>query len=275
MADASIESSEATSRADELEGELPKLDLLDYLIYPPFFFAFLGTLLFFELLFRVAQFRPMAVRERVAAAFNRWVVRTLYLVGVRVRYDNHREYPTGRPYLIVSNHQSMFDISILHQAFAAHRPKFVAKKELSRGIPGVSICLRTEGAALIDRSNPRQAIPAIQELGKRMAEEHFSVILFPEGTRARRGKMKAFKSGGMLNLLKKAPDVQIIPAALDGSWKIAGRKLGPVPRGTLLHVKFGEPISCAELGLAEAARQAEHQVRTLLQEIRQEEQAGS
>jgi 1-acyl-sn-glycerol-3-phosphate acyltransferase len=42
--------------------------------------------------------------------------------------------------------------------------KFVSKKELGKGIPSVSYNLRHGGSALIDRKDPKQAIPEIKKI---------------------------------------------------------------------------------------------------------------
>lgn len=246
---------------------LPSSSILDYLTFVPFLLAFLGTLFFYEIRFRLC--RNQTQRERTALSLNKAVVRCLWIVGTRIRIDCPDEFSSELPYLIVANHQSMFDISILHGVFAVTRPKYIAKKELGHGIPAVSICLRTEGSALIDRSNPRQAIPAIKTLAKHMEEENFSVVLFPEGTRAREGKMKEFKSAGFTNLLKESKRARIIPVAIDGSWKLAYRKRGPIPFGTVVSVRVGTEIEREGKDFTQIISASEDAVRGLLAEIRE------
>src|SRR3546814_8932887 len=62
------------------------------------------------------------------------------------------------------------------------RSLFVAKTELSRGVPFVSYVLRHSGAALIDRGNSRQALKAIADMArlvhreKLRSEEHTSEL---------------------------------------------------------------------------------------------------
>jgi 1-acyl-sn-glycerol-3-phosphate acyltransferase len=51
--------------------------------------------------------------------------------------------------------------------------------------------LRHGGSALIDRKDPKQAIPAIKGL-EYIEKHHRSAVIFPEGTRSKTGKPKAF-----------------------------------------------------------------------------------
>ncbi len=249
------------------EGEQPAIGFFDYLAFLPFFVTFLATLVCNELRFRLAT--SQEDKERCAQSFNRQVRACLSLVGTKIHIEQqHPPAPMDRPWLIVSNHQSLFDVSVLHTMFAAQRPKFIAKQELGRGIPGVSICLREEGSALIDRSDARQAIREIGALGKRMEEETFGVILFPEGTRARRGAMKAFKPRGLATILKHCPNAVIIPVALDGSWKLATRKLGPIPFGITMSFKVGQTLDPKGWERDEVIAETEARIQQLLRELR-------
>jgi 1-acyl-sn-glycerol-3-phosphate acyltransferase len=71
--------------------------------------------------------------------------------------------PKNVPIIFVSNHQSMYDIIAMIWFLRRFHCKFVSKKELE-GIPSISN-LRHGGSALIDRKDPKQAIPAIKGLG--------------------------------------------------------------------------------------------------------------
>jgi 1-acyl-sn-glycerol-3-phosphate acyltransferase len=168
-------------------------------------------------------------------------MRSLWFLGTRIRV--HGSIPElDAPVLIVSNHQSMFDISIYHTLFYKFLPKFVAKKELGRGIPSVSFNLRTRAGVLIDRSNPRQAIPALKDFGQRAVSNKFSVVIFPEGTRSRDGSLGELQQAGFSAVFKAMPGVPILPVAIDGSWKITARRFGPAPVGVSIDIVVGQPI---------------------------------
>ena len=69
-----------------------------------------------------------------------------------------------------------------------------------------------------------------------------SVVIYPEGTRAREGTLKPFKLAGSLALLEAAPNLPVVPVAVDGSWKIVRHRFLPVPFGTRVRFHLGEPI---------------------------------
>ena len=73
--------------------------------------------------------------------------------------------PESGPLIIVTNHQSMYDIPPLIWYLRKYHPKFVSKKELGKGIPSVSFNLRHGGSALIDRKDRRQARAELERLG--------------------------------------------------------------------------------------------------------------
>ena len=76
-----------------------------------------------------------------------------------------------------------------------------------------------------------------------MRERGVSAVIYPEGTRARRGELGEFKPKGFLELLDAAPGVEVMPVAIDNSWQLLRHNLLPVPFGTRVRVYFGQPIA--------------------------------
>lgn len=98
--------------------------------------------------------------------------------------------PPGR-YVVVSNHQSTADIAILPWALRSLNVKFVAKEELGKYIPTVSMALTHWGSALITREATRDDLIRIKEMARGLAHWEASVVVFPEGTRSRDGRLQA------------------------------------------------------------------------------------
>ena len=142
--------------------------------------------------------------------------------------------PKGRPFIIVSNHQSTFDIPPIIIGFRKHHPKFVSKIELGKGIPSISYNLRHGGSALIDRKNPRQSITEIMKLGKHIEKENYCASIFPEGTRTRNGKVKKFQHAGIASLMRFSPSALIIPLAIDGNYELTKKGYYPLSLGVPL-----------------------------------------
>ena len=195
------------------------------IIYIPLFF---GILCFFHPLQMVALLFGYRAHKFVLDLMNR-----VLIFNFRTRFRVRFKFtpPTDRPLIIVSNHQSMYDIPFIIWIMRKYHPKFIAKKELGRWIPSISFALRNMGSVLINRGDQKQALSAIEQFAKNTAEKGFSAVIFPEGTRARDGQMRTFKSAGLITLIKNMPNAMIVPIAIDGSWELVRYNLLPVPFG--------------------------------------------
>ncbi len=175
---------------------------------------------------------------------NRWFCRGFNLMngcilwalrvgGVRFITAPLPALPQNAPLVVVSNHQSMFDIPLITWTLRSHHPRFISKRELARGIPSISLCLRRGGHVLIDRRDARQATQEIRSFGARISHAGIAGCIFPEGTRARDGVMKHFKAGGLVTLLEAAPTAQVVPVVITNSWRIVRFNFLPIPAPTV------------------------------------------
>ena len=174
--------------------------------------------------------------KKTVDALQFFIMRCLNLLGTRISFYNPYEISTERPIIIVSNHQSMFDISPIMWYLRNHHVKFVSKKELGKGIPSVSYNLRHGGSVLIDRKNARQSLSAMMTFGTYIENTKRAAVIFPEGTRSKDGKPKPFKTKGLEMLLKKVPSALIVPVTVNNSWKML--RYGNFPMGIGNHMTF-------------------------------------
>ncbi len=189
--------------------------------------------------------------------FNCLLVHGWYLTGSHVHFDQRTALPDDRPIVFVANHQSMFDIPGLIWFLRKYYPLFVSKKELAKGIPGISYNLRIGGAALIDRKDGKRAVVEIAKLGQRIHDSKGSAAIFPEGTRSASSKLKPFAGGGLMALLRKAPDALVVPVAIEGTGKFNPKGLFPLTSFTRMSwtVLPGiEPAGKTPDEIAQAAR---------------------
>ncbi len=231
------------------------IKIVEYILFYLFIPLFLSTLVFFDLIQRLAVPFGQKIVDQVVFCFNLSILTCLRIVGCRLIVKYSSKLPSEGPAIIVSNHQSMFDIPSIHFALRPLRPRFVSKKELGQGIPGVSTCLRVSHAALIDRTDANQALAEIEKFGKFIKKEKVSGVIFPEGTRARDGQLKPFKKRGVETLLQGTFPCWVIPVALDNSWKLQAKKRGPMPLGVKIKMNVCDPIfvsdPCEIRGIAE------------------------
>jgi 1-acyl-sn-glycerol-3-phosphate acyltransferase len=166
-----------------------------------------------------------------------WVImRCTNILGTRYTLTFPENMPPQGPVIIVTNHQSLYDIPPIIWHLRKYHPKFVSKKELGRGIPSVSYNLRHGGSVLIDRKDRRQAADELTKLGAYIQETRRSAVIFPEGTRSRNGEPKPFRTLGLITLLKNAPDAWILPITINNSWKMF--RYGKFPNGIGTHIRF-------------------------------------
>jgi 1-acyl-sn-glycerol-3-phosphate acyltransferase len=174
-----------------------------------------------------------------------FLIRCVNILGTSVTFDNPHNISTDHPLIVVSNHQSMNDISPIMWYLRKHHVKFVSKKELGKGIPSVSYNLRHGGSVLIDRKNPRQAIIAIRDFSEYIESTKRAAVIFPEGTRSKTGVPKKFQTKGLITLFKGIPSAHVVPITINNSWKTL--RFGKFPMGIGAHIKFTvhKPIEIA------------------------------
>jgi 1-acyl-sn-glycerol-3-phosphate acyltransferase len=170
----------------------------------------------------------------------------LKLAGVRIKADSELSLPLDRPLIVISNHQSFYDIPLHIWELRKHFPRFVAKKELRTGFPSASFVLRANASALIDRSSSEIAIEEIKKLGALIKAQNGTACIFPEGTRAKDGQMRRFKKAGIAALIESCPEALIVPVAIDGTWKILAKSMWPIEPGIKIRYKILAPLNPAD-----------------------------
>ncbi len=200
---------------------------------------------------------------------SRCLVWNLRVTGrIAISIDRQGVVPQDRPLIIAVNHQSMFDIPLLITVFWPRKVRFVAKKELSRGVPSVSLGLRLMRAALIDRKDRVQALQALTSFATSIKTERGTACVFPEGTRAKDGIMKPFRPAGLATLINTVPEAVIVPVAISGSWFVVRHKLWPVEVGSQITVTILPPVEPAGISARDLAVSLEAAIRPLVADPR-------
>lgn len=218
--------------------------ILDWVLFVPFVVVFIIVLVVGELLQRIALAfgrKEHALSLRIIILGLIFAVK-LFGTKIKITFPENFKLEEDKPYIIVSNHQSTMDIALLYYVFKKRVPHFIAKKELGRFIPTVSFNLKHGHNALIDRDSPRQSIKAIAEFGKLINEHKYLGAIFPEGTRSRRGELKEFQAAGVSTLLKYALQADIIPVAINNSWRLNPHDGVPGESFQTLSVTVGDVI---------------------------------
>lgn len=242
------------------------MKILSYIISPIFILVFFLLLVIFHPLQWISLnvFGPKA-HDKVVAALNFFLVKSLLILGVPIRLINKHTLPEDTSLIFVSNHQSTFDIPPIGWFFRKYHPKFVAKIELGKGIPSVSYNLRHGGAALINRKDAKQALTELGRFSKRIREKNWGAIIFPEGTRSRTGKPKPFSTNGLKMITKYNPDGYIVPLTINNSWKVFKYGKFPLGLGSPISITTHKPIKIDSLPFDELMKEVETAVTNHIQ----------
>lgn len=198
-------------------------------------------------LFHLAQVISLHVfgdktRRKVVDLLNYCLIKGLHIMGCSIKFIGLEKIPGGRPLIIVSNHQSMYDIPAVVWGFKKHNAKFISKIELAKNIPSISYNLKHGKSALIDRKNSGQAVKEIFKLGQLIEENNYAACIFPEGTRSRTGIVKEFKSVGIATLVRAAPSAIIVPFVVDGHSQLIEKGMFPLRFGQKITYTVLDPI---------------------------------
>lgn len=134
-----------------------------------------------------------------------------------------RENLTKAPAILAPNHSSMLDPAFIVTALENpgkstedlnHMSVFIAKDDIAKN-------KRAKGWAgimntfYINRDNPREAIKVLDDLADHAKKEKKFIVIFPEGTRTKDGKIDEFK-GGAFRIAKKS-FMPIIPVTINNA----------------------------------------------------------
>lgn len=188
------------------------------------------------------------------------LLRISHLLGTTYKVENRGAIPEGVPIIFVANHQSLYDIIAMIWFLRKFHPKFVSKKELGKNIPSVSYNLRHGGSVLIDRKDPKQAVPTIKILSEYIELHKRSAVIFPEGTRSKTGVPKEFSQTGLKILCKYAPSAYVVPVSINNSWKLFKYGFFPLGIGNRLTFTIHKPLSVKDLSFDEIMKQTEQAI---------------
>ena len=185
-----------------------------------------------------------------------WLI--VHTSGVKVEIDGLEHLAGLKSYVLVSNHQSFFDIFAIC-AWMPGEPRFVAKQELGK-IPVLGLAMRRSGHIMIDRAKGGQAI----RKALKIAREGFSIVVFAEGTRFSDNRVHPFNDGAAW--LGIATRQKCVPMAVSGTASFFPRGARIVRPGRRMRMAIGPPIDTTELRGADRealTRRLEASVRAL------------
>ncbi len=181
----------------------------------------------------------------------------------RLRAQGLENLPRRGGYVLAANHNSNLDPWPLGlPLFPRRQLRFMAKSELYW--PPLSLLLKAAGAFPVRRGErDTAAIRTATELCR--AGE--IVVMFPEGTRRKKGLRKRYEARAHTGAARIAIEagVPLVPAGIAGTDRIA--RLGP------LRVAYGKPVRLDDLGTDDPKEASELATERLMAEIRRLEES--
>ncbi|MBM4356375.1 MAG: 1-acyl-sn-glycerol-3-phosphate acyltransferase [Deltaproteobacteria bacterium] len=160
--------------------------------------------------FRSARIRSCIVFERIVGhACTR-------LAGARIEISGRGHLDPRRPAIYVVNHSSMLDlfITLRYMPFGAVG---VVKKEVIY-YPFFGQLYLLTGHLRVDRGHHAAAVASMRSLGELVRRAKLSIVMSPEGTRARDGRLLPFKRG-MAHLAIQT-GLPIVPVVIMGAHRV-------------------------------------------------------
>jgi len=217
-----------------------------WLFYQPYKWLFFIPFIFLNTIFFgfAAMVISILVNQRAGSFIGGVVWSRLngFFTPMIVRVEGRDHIRKHTSYVVISNHQSVYDIFLIY-GWIGIDIKWIMKKELGK-LPGVGYGSRKVGHIFLDRSNSRIAVESLNE-AKRKLVNGTSVVMFPEGTRSETGVLGTFKRGAF----KLAIDLglPVLPLTLVGTKDILpNRSMNLLPGKVKMVIH--EPIDISRYG---------------------------
>jgi 1-acyl-sn-glycerol-3-phosphate acyltransferase len=187
--------------------------------------------------------------------------RTLFAVYFRWRVYNPERVPMSGSVILAANHASFLDPPLVGSGLKRDI-NYLARKSLFR-YPGLGAILRMVNAVPVDRDGGGAA--GLRAIMDRL-HGGGAIILFPEGTRTRDGKLQPARSGIGLTVIKS--EAPVVPVRVFGTYEAWGRHV-KIPKPCRVTVKYGRPMEFEKLR-AEAKECSKTRLKEIYQQVAEE-----
>jgi 1-acyl-sn-glycerol-3-phosphate acyltransferase len=167
---------------------------------------------------------------------NRLAAFGVRLVGVKIEIRGMENLEAGRNYIFMANHTSNLDPPVLLPTIPG-RCSVLVKKELFR-IPILGIGMKMASLVPVDRSDREAAIESVNA-ATAVLRQGLHMLIFPEGTRSRDGRLLPFKKGPFHLAIDAG--VFVAPVTLLGTYELWPKSRFALRPGTVT-VVFHQPI---------------------------------
>jgi 1-acyl-sn-glycerol-3-phosphate acyltransferase len=225
-------------------------------LYRPFFLVSLviNTLFLGSLIIILSPLDPSGNFIHYIGKF--WSRLNIYLGFCRVRVRGKELIDPEKTYIVMSNHQSLFDVVALI-AYLPLQLRWVVKEEIRR-LPVFGCALQRMGHIYVDRARGESILRSIEKAAQKI-KNNTSVVFFPEGSRSEDGKLLKFRKGGFI--LARESGYPILPITINGSRFVLPKNTMDLLPG-VIEIRIHPPIACSGgRGVDELVQKVEEAIR--------------
>ena len=173
-----------------------------------------------------------------------WAKTVIFLSGIKLNIYGQENIKNKR-YIFCSNHKSALDIPIALSII--NKPVvFLAKKQLFK-IPIFNLILRSSGMIAVDRENKSKAKQSVDKAIEKIKLSNNSLLVYPEGTRSFKTKLKPFKKGCFIIAVKSG--IPILPISIKGAEKVLNKSTLLINSSYEVDIYFHEEIETKNYSL--------------------------
>ncbi|MEY4630220.1 MAG: hypothetical protein RIQ81_340 [Pseudomonadota bacterium] len=183
--------------------------------------------------------------------------------------EGRHNLPENMPFVLVANHSSHLDVMMMTLSVPVQmRVRLFALAAEDHFFTKVSSSFFTSimiNALPMSRAGGGKGREAIETFRERLLTESCGIIIFPEGTRTRDGKVGRFRAG--IGNLVAGTNIPVVPCWIDGAFAAfpAGRL---IPRRKKITIQIGKPLTFQDFatdkdGTEQVAKQLQDAVTAL------------
>ena len=177
----------------------------------------------------------------------------LRAAGIRVIVHGIEHVPPGQACILMANHVSNLDPPVLLPLVPGHT-SVLLKSSLMR-IPILGTAMRMGKFVPVERGSTREAARRSVTAAAAAVRSGLHLVVFPEGTRSRDGRLAAFKKGPFF--LAEQTGAPIIPVAIAGTEQLLRKGSAAIHPG-IVTLSYLPPIDPSHFASRETLMQAVH-----------------
>ncbi|MFK4785963.1 AMP-binding protein [Fusobacterium sp. MFO224] len=177
-------------------------------------------------------------KSNIIGKIFKYMLKIIFLFYIRINREGTEKLEKNGPVIFAGNHQSFLDAFLLNQVFPdkiLDKTYYFAKlKHFEKNY--MKFMGENSNVILVDIN--KNLIGSMQMLAKALKEGK-NIVIFPEGTRTRDGKLGTFKK--FFAILSKELNIPIQPFVIDGAYKLYPRN-SKFPRSGEVRIKFLDKV---------------------------------